>query len=147
MKYLKLVALLLAVLLVITVIYQYPKLNIIAGYAAKNMASTVYIANRTARSVNNKDHKVPLIELAETRLNRASRSATSNVFGLMERTAVFREGLGSVLVQEDYTEPDMFLIPERNIVKHPSPFPFGDAIQEDTIFSGCRLPAFRKGAG
>ena len=74
MKYAKVVGLVVLILLIVTVVTQYPKLNIISGYAAKNMASTVYIANRTAQSVNENDHQVPMIELAETELVHAGSS-------------------------------------------------------------------------
>ncbi|MGI9547902.1 MAG: serine hydrolase domain-containing protein, partial [Flavobacteriaceae bacterium] len=144
MKYLKRGALILTVILVITVIYQYPKLNIISGYAAKNMASTVFIANRTAKSVNNHDHRVPLIKLAETNLNAAEQSATSSVFGLMKRRAVFREGLGSVLLNDKNPILDKFTIPIRNTTYTSTPFPYGNGAPEDTIFGRIDYPGLQK---
>jgi len=50
--------------LVVAVVYNYPKLNIISGFAAKNMASSVFISGRTEASINQNDHDVPLIKLA-----------------------------------------------------------------------------------
>ena len=133
MKYWKRIGLALLIILGIVVYTQYPKLNIISGYAAKNMASTVFIAERSAKSVNDNDHQVPLIELAETDLDASDRSATSSVFGLMERKAIFREGLGSVLVPADTELPENFAIPNRSVAKRELPFPFGHAPAVDTI--------------
>ena len=134
MKIIKWFGLLLLILLVITVIYQYPKLNIISGYAAKNMASTVYIAKRTAASVNNNDHQVPLIELAETQIDKTEKAAKASVFGLMERKAIYREGLGSVLINENYT-PQKYIAPDRNIIYRETPFPQGHGPAKDSILA------------
>ena len=47
MKIIKRTVLLFLILILITVIYNYPKLNILAGYSAKNTASSVFVANRS----------------------------------------------------------------------------------------------------
>lgn len=133
MKYAKHIGLLIVIILVITLIYQYPKLNIITGYAAKNMASTVFIAERTAFSVNSNDHRVPMIELAETQLDPKDKSATSSVFGLMKRKAVYRPGLGSVLTNDEYPTGQNFVSPERSKGFDPAPFPFGNEVPIDTV--------------
>ncbi len=124
------------ILMIITLAFQIPKLNIISGYAAKNMASTVFIAKRTANSVAENDHKVPLIELATTDVDVKNKSATSSVFGLMKRKAVYYEGLGSVLLNDEDRSSTNPISPNRNIVNDPAPFPFGHAAPIDTIFSG-----------
>lgn len=135
MKYLKRTALVLLILLIITLAFQIPKLNIISGYAAKNMASTVFIAHRTAKSVTENDHKVPLIELATTDVNVEDKSATSSVFGLMKRKAIFYEGLGSVLLNDEDRYSPNPIRPERILEEDPAPFPFGHAPAIDTTFS------------
>ena len=136
MKYLKRIGLIIIVALVIIIFFQYPKLNIISGYAAKNMASTAFIAKRSAESVNNQDHQVPLIKLAETQLSREESFATSNVFGLKERKAVFRKGLGAVLLPEDGSLADNQLSPNRSITRLPYPFPMGNEVDKDTLLDG-----------
>ncbi len=132
MKYIKYIGLTILVLLVITVIYQYPKLNIISGYAAKNMASTVFIANRTSQSINENDHNVPLIELADTQVDKINRSASSSVFGFMTRKAIFRPGLGSVLLGDSSREFKDLIIPHRTIIEDTIPFPFGNGRAVDS---------------
>ena len=133
MKYLKRIGLLLLIALVILIYTQYPKLNIISGYAAKNMASTAFIAHRSAQSVNEQDHQVPLIELAKTKLDLDDRSASATVFGLMERKAVYRDGLGSVLIPNDASIPQNAKLPSRNISAIQLPFPYGNDAARDTI--------------
>lgn len=133
MKYWKRIGLAVLFVFGIIIYTQYPKLNIIAGFAAKNMASTVFIADRTAASVNNDDHQVPLIELADTEVNTSSQSATSSVFGLMERKAVYRKGLGSVLIPENISLPEEYLVPKRAMRKIDLPFPFGSGEVIDTL--------------
>jgi len=66
MKIFKRLSFLVLLLLIGTVIYNYPKLNMITGYASKNMASTLFISERSAASVNSYDNNMPLIDLAKT---------------------------------------------------------------------------------
>ncbi|MEN8789586.1 MAG: serine hydrolase [Flavobacteriaceae bacterium] len=135
MKYLKRSMLLVVIILIITLAFQFPKLNIISGYAAKNMASTVFIANRTAKSVTDNDHEVPLIKLANTDVDIRDKSATASVFGLMKRKAIYFEGLGSVLLNDEDRYSASPVRPVRNLIKDPAPFPFGHAPAIDTTFS------------
>ncbi len=144
MKYIKYIGLTILILLIITVIYQYPKLNIISGYAAKNMASTVFIANRTSRSINENDHKVPLIELAETQVDSINRSASSSVFGLMTRKAIFRPGLGSVLIGDSSTELSDLIIPQRTVSEDSIPFPLGNGKAVDTVITNLNYDQLDK---
>ena len=132
MKLFKRLVIVLFLVLLGTLLYNYPKLNIISGYAAKNMASTIFVGKRTAVSVQENDNNVPLIKIAETEVQE--KSATASVFGLMERRAVYREGLGSVLVNDNYDETEAFLIPQRSITPTGLPFPYGNAGEKDTVF-------------
>jgi len=135
MKLFKWVLLLIIISIGIAVFYNYPKLNIISGYAAKNMASTVFLTARNATSVTNNDHKAPLIELAESEVDESKKTASATVFGMMERQAIYREGLGAVLVNEEY-DPNAFkLIPRRKKAIDTLPFPYGNQGNKDSIFT------------
>jgi len=134
MKVFKRILLVAIVILVVVAYFQYPKLNIISGYASKNMASTVFITDRSAESVILNDNDVPLINLAEVKMNAMNNEATATVFGLMKRKSVCREGLGCVLVNEHY-DPDKSLpVPHRKRVTNNLPFPYGNNGTLDTIF-------------
>jgi hypothetical protein len=50
---------------VAVVIWQYPRLNIISGYAAKNMCSCMFEADRDQSFVEQTDNNFPPIDLAK----------------------------------------------------------------------------------
>ena len=113
---------------------QYPKLNIISGYAAKNLASSVYLAGRTPESVIADDHEVPLISLATEEVERDEKAAEASVFGLQTRRAVYREGLGSVLLPKGTRLPENTPAPRRLQPPVPLPYPYGQLPPRDSLF-------------
>ncbi|WP_313790968.1 serine hydrolase [Flagellimonas alvinocaridis] len=144
MKLLKRVLLLLLIIVGVAVYLNYPKLNIISGYAAKNMASGVFVAERSAASMNTYDNNVPLIELAETQVDETEESASSTVYGLMERTAVYRDGLGTVLINDSYDPDKLTIRPHRNKIMDTIPYPYGQAEPLDSIFEEVDLGQLSK---
>lgn len=135
MKWIKRILLALLAIIIVAVFMNYRKLNIISGYTAKNMASAVFYAERTAKSVNENDHQVPLIALAETNVEEKEQAASSNVFGFGERTAAYREGLGSVLLVEGYESEHSNEKPNRNQLENKLAFPYGNTGVQDTVFA------------
>jgi len=103
--------------------YNYPKLTIISGYASKNMASSVFIADRAVSSITENDNNVPLIKLADVEMEQ--NKASASVFGLMERQTICRDGLGCVLVNDD-NKLAPTPKPDRNTNPDLSIFPFGN---------------------
>ena len=144
MKVFKRIVITLIIVLVIVVAFNYSKLNIISGYAAKNMASSVFIAERTPASIDKYDNNVPLIKLAETEVDQKNKTTTSSVFGLMERKAVYREGLGSVLVNSSYDYNRKYLRPKRQPLENNLPFPFGNNGKKDTVFGNVDYQKLQK---
>ncbi|MUH36791.1 class C beta-lactamase-related serine hydrolase [Zobellia amurskyensis] len=143
MKILKRILLILSVLLIVAVYFNFPKLNFISGYASKNMASTVFITDRSAESVELNDNDVPLIKLADVETD--GKSASASVFGLMERKAICNEGLGCTLVNEDYDPNTKIPAPQRVKQKNDLEFPYGDKEANDTIFSNVDYDQLQKG--
>jgi len=135
MKWIKRIALLVLLALAVIVFINYPKLTIISGYSSKYMASSVYVADRQAASVTNADLDVPLIKLATTEVDKANRSASATVYGLMKREAVYREGLGCVLVTDDFDADKQLPVPKRSTSKIPLPYPYGHQAPLDTVFT------------
>lgn len=135
MKKIKYILFFLFIILVITVIIQYPKLNLISGYAAKNTASTLFIAGRTLNSVAENDNNVPLIKLAESSYDLTNKVASAEVFGLMERKAICRDGLGCVLTNGDVDHRLYSEVPLRVQQTIPLPYPHGHLPARDTTFS------------
>lgn len=134
MKWFKRILLLLVLLLALVIYINYPKLNMISGYASKYMASQVNVAQRQPYSVLQNDLQMPLVELADVEVNPKEVSATAKVYGLMARKAIDREGLGCVLVNADYTEGEPYLQPQRNFTTIEQPYPYGHLAPKDSIF-------------
>nr|WP_299342877.1 serine hydrolase [Allomuricauda sp.] len=134
MKLFKRILLLLLIVIAIAVYLNYPKLNIISGYASKYMASGVFLAGRSEASLVQNDTKMPMVELAECEVNQEEKSASASVYGLMDRKAVYREGLGAVLVKDGF-ENDLFkLRPKRLRPTDTISYPYGQAAPKDTVF-------------
>ncbi|PHR73658.1 MAG: serine hydrolase [Lutibacter sp.] len=114
---------------------NYPRLDIITGYASKSTTSVVFLADRTASSAEKVDNNFSPINTAKSEVNQTEKSATAKVYGLKSRTAIYREGLGTVLINDDYDKNAPYLVPKRNKATKNLPFPYGNLPQKDTIFS------------
>lgn len=134
LKWIKWFIVLLLGLLTVLFTVNYPKLDIISGFAAKSMASNVFIANRTPESVIANDHNVPKIKLATVSVDHSQKSAQANVYGIKNRTAIYRNGLGAVLVPEDF-ENELTLVPNRFQKIDTLPYPYGNNGIKDSIFA------------
>ena len=134
MKLFKGILLIALVILSVVAYFNYPKLNIISGYAAKNMASTVFLTDRSPESVTLNDNDVPLIKLADVQEDANEKQATASVFGLMERRSICHDGLGCVLVNDKYDPNTVIPKPHRTTLKNDLPFPYGNNGTKDTTF-------------
>ena len=135
MKIFKRIILLLLITVTIAVIYNYPKLNILAGYSAKNTASSVFVAKRSLEFTDKTDNNFSPVNLADDYINENNKSATSSVFGLLTRKAIYREGLGAVLTLSKEDETAAYLSPKRTTPDQTTPYPYGNAAQKDTVFN------------
>jgi CubicO group peptidase (beta-lactamase class C family) len=135
MKFFKRVLLFLLLIIAIAFFINYPKLNMISGYASKYMASSVLVGQRSAASVVANDLNMPLVKLATTEFDAKDASASANVYGLMTRKAIDRQGLGTVLVNSDYPEGEIYLQPSRSKTKIDKPYPYGHLKAKDSVFS------------
>ncbi|TDQ28505.1 serine hydrolase domain-containing protein [Tenacibaculum caenipelagi] len=134
MKKIKRVLILFLITLGIVVFYNYPKLNILAGYSAKNTASSVFLAGRSLEFTDANDNNFSPINITSDEIDVKEKSATGSVYGLLKRKAVYREGLGAVLVTSDFDITKPQLTPKRSKPNHTIPFPYGNANHKDTIF-------------
>jgi len=133
MKKLKLFLLLLLITLIVVVIYNYPRLNIVTGFAAKSVCSCTFEANRDLASIEAGDNDINPIYYAKSKINFEEKSVTSTVFGLKSRKAIYKNGIGCVLVPEDEALKKMF-IPNRVQEKVELPYPYGVLPQKDSVF-------------
>jgi CubicO group peptidase (beta-lactamase class C family) len=144
MKYLKRIVLLLLVAVLITIIYNYSKLNILAGYSAKNTASSVFVAKRTLAFTDTTDNNFSPVSLASDEVNLKTKSATSSVFGLLTRKAIIRKGLGSVLTLNEDDETAAYVTPRRLQPDSKTPFPYGNGEQNNVIFKKIDYSKLKK---
>ncbi|MBU3011493.1 beta-lactamase family protein [Polaribacter vadi] len=135
MKIFKRILLLLCIVVIIAVFFNYPKLNIIAGYSAKNTASSVFLANRSLEFTDKTDNNFSPINLATDLVKKDKNIASSSVFNLLTRKAIYREGLGAVLTLTKEDETAAYLVPKRAKSDNITPYPYGNAEQKDTVFA------------
>lgn len=116
-------------------ITYYPRLNIITGFAAKNVCSCVFEAERDPESVRIEDNDFEPVSYSENEVNFNEKSATSTVFGLKSRKAVYTLGTGCTLLPEGVQwEEISTLQPNRTISTNNAPYPYGNGNPIDTIF-------------
>lgn len=124
-----------AFIIAVAAYLNYPKLDLISGFAAKSVASNHFADGRSLQMIEEGDNDIALVDLAANSIDEKTRSATATVFGLKARKAVWRDGLGSVLVDDDYDPGIAPEIPKRDLTPTNLPFPYGDLPQKDTLFS------------
>lgn len=131
-KYFILISLILFILLLVT---NFSKLNIVSGFSAKNMASSVFVAGRSLSFTDSTDNNFFPINLASYAVNLKNKTATATSLGLFSRKAIYREGLGCTLVNSDFKIESNHLQPKRLKPDNNSPFPYGNAEPKDSVFS------------
>jgi len=112
---------------------NYPRLQIITGFSSKSVASGMFLANRTQESVELGDNDFSPIKSANNEVNTQEKLVTSTIFGLKSAKAIYREGLGAVLLNGGYNN-EKFIIPNRNSTPKNLPFPYGDLSQIENEF-------------
>ena len=113
--------------------YLSQALPIIAGYGAKNLCSCVFVAGRDPQQVIQQELGTSLINLGSPQVHFEDSSATSSVFGLSTRKAIYRKGLGCTLVSE---------ISEDELRKQPIHLASRPHLNQDSIAwpNGNRIP-------
>jgi hypothetical protein len=104
---------------------NYPKLELISGFSAKSIASGHFMDNRTQELIENGDNDIDMIDLATNTIVESGNFATASVYGLKERKAIYREGLGATLIDSDFDETKPYEVPNRTILNNNLPFHMG----------------------
>ena len=133
-KILKPILILIFLGLVYFVYANYPRLQIITGFSSKSVASGMFLSHRTQESVENGDNDFPPIEHSDNNVNLEEKSVTSTIFGMRPAKAIYREGLGAVLLTDDYVEGQEFIVPKRDLSSKSLPFPYGNLPQIENEF-------------
>ena len=134
----------LGIIVLYVAFFEYPKLEIITGYSAKSVASGVFIGGRTQVSVEKGDNDFSLMFLATNKVDKENGSVSSSIFGMQPKKAVFREGLGSILITEAKDGTSSLPQPNRNHGDLALPYPYGNQEQKDTVFSNVDYESLSK---
>ncbi len=134
-KLLKLGVLVIVVWLSYFAYTNYPRLEILTGFASKSVASGVFLANRTQESVETGDNNFSLVYLTSNKVDTLEKSVISSFFGMKKRKSIYIDGLGAILLNDSYDSTKVFAIPNRNKTPKSLPYPYGNLVQKDTIFS------------
>jgi CubicO group peptidase (beta-lactamase class C family) len=143
-KFLKFLAFFLLIILVYFRFSIYPQLDLISGFSAKSVASGHFIDHRNLATIQQGDNDIPKVDWATNSINDASKFVTSNVYGLKERKAIYREGLGVTLINEDFEVTKPYEVPQRYPLKNGREYPFGDLEPKDTLFSNIDYARLQK---
>lgn len=113
----------------------YPKLDLISGFSAKSVASGHFIDHRSLEMIEKGDNDIDMIDLAKNKIDEDGKFATASVYGLKERKAIYREGLGATLINDDFDLTQPYLVPKRTKLDNNLPFPYGNKEPKDTVFA------------
>lgn len=112
----------------------YPKLDIVSGFSAKSVASGHFIDGRSLEIIETGDNDIETVRLAKNEIDEKEKFVVSSAFGLKKRKAIYREGLGATLINDNFDETKPYLVPKRTKVETNLPFPYGNLEPNDSIF-------------
>jgi CubicO group peptidase (beta-lactamase class C family) len=122
----------------------YPKLDLISGFSAKSMASGHFIDNRSQEMIEKGDNDIEMITLANNKIDETGKFAIASVYGLKERKAIYREGLGATLINDDFDISKPYEVPKRTKLSNNLPYPYGNNEPKDTFFSNIDYDKLEK---
>ena len=134
-KFFKVLAVLLIAVLGYLRISIYPQLDLLSGFSAKSVASGHFIDNRSLETIQQGDNDIEKVNWATNQINDAEQFVTTTVSGFKERKAIYREGLGATLINDDFDVSKPYNVPKRSKTNDNLPFPYGNLEPRDTVFS------------
>lgn len=143
-KFLKVLAVLLLIILVYLRIAIYPQLDLISGFSAKSVASGHFIDSRSLETIEKGDNDIDKVDWATNEINDVKKIVTSSVYGLKERKAIYRQGLGATLINDDFDVTKPYKVPQRYSFKNGREYPYGDIEPKDTLFSNIDYTKLEK---
>jgi len=143
-NFFKIFGLLLLVVLLYLRIAIYPQLDLISGFSSKSLASGHFLDNRSQKMIEQGDNDIDKIDWATNEINDAGKFVTATVHGLKERKAIYREGLGATLINDDFDVSKPYEVPKRKKQNNNLPFPYGNLEPKDTVFSDVDYDKLQK---
>ena len=115
-----------------------PQLPIATGYAAKKMCSYTFVAGLDQDMIQSEDLDFFPLRMTKTEIDQKAMSATSSLFGLATRTAVFRNDVGCILLQGD-DDHNVDLTIDRTEIPESLPWPLGASVYLPDSVEGVDL--------
>lgn len=115
----------LLIILVVVLWRNYPKLNLITGFAAKNVCSCIFVADRELESIIKTDNGFSPVSYATNTIDYQNKSATSTFLGLQARTAVYSPHTGCTLLPAGQDSAESIIVPNRGFEPNLEPYPYG----------------------
>ncbi|MEC4003588.1 serine hydrolase [Flavobacterium sp. SUN052] len=143
-NFFKIFVLLLLIILIYLRISIYPQLDLISGFSAKSVASGHFLDNRTIQTIEQGDNDIDKVNWATNEIDDLEKFATSTVYGLKERKAIYHEGLGATLINDDFDVSKPYETPKRTKLNNNLPYPFGNLEPKDTLFSNIDYQKLQK---
>ncbi|HMT53653.1 MAG TPA: serine hydrolase [Saprospiraceae bacterium] len=86
------------------VITYFPMLSIATGYAAKKVCTCTFLSKRDKQEIVRNDLYFSILSSVDIDVNVPKNTVTTSIFGLAHQTAVFRKGIGCILLngEDDY---------------------------------------------
>ena len=134
-NFFKILVLLIIAVLIYLRIAIYPQLDLISGFSSKSVASGHFLDNRSKKMIEQSDNDIDKIDWATNEINESEKYTTASVHGLKERKAIYREGLGATLINNDFDVSKPYEVPKRNKTNNNLPFPYGNNEPKDTVFA------------
>ena len=125
-NFFKILVLLIIAVLIYLRIAIYPQLDLISGFSSKSVASGHFLDNRSKKMIEQSDNDIDKIDWATNEINESEKYTTASVHGLKERKAIYREGLGATLINNDFDVSKPYEVPKRNKTNNNLPFPYGN---------------------
>lgn len=127
----KLIVILLCAAILFGIFYLNSLLNIITGYAAKNLCSAVFISKRSPSSVEQVDLNFSFIKYTKNKVNYTDKSVTSS-FLWGKSIAVYREGFGVTILrgssEQDFLNQKYPLKTDNNLCVDSVDWPMGNRL-------------------
>jgi CubicO group peptidase (beta-lactamase class C family) len=143
-KFLKIFVVLLLIVIVYLRIAIYPQLDLISGFSAKSVASGHFIDGRSMETIQKGDNDIDKVDWATNEIDEDGNFALSKVYGLKTRKAIYREGLGATLINDDFEVTKPYNVPKRTFLKNNLPYPYGNNNPVDTVFGDIDYAKLQK---
>jgi hypothetical protein len=90
------------------------------------------------------DNDIEMITLAKNKIDENRKFATASVYGLKERKAIYRKGLGATLINDDFDVSKPYEVPKRTKLTNNLPFPYGNNASKDSVFANIDYAKLEK---